>query len=168
MSEEVFRWIVTVGVSLAALCIVIQAIVVLVLYGVIKKTLAKVMPIVERTGPILDSVRGIVDESRPKIASISNDAVDISKKAREQTANIHSFLNDFTDRARKKVEKVDHAMDDTVDQVQHAGDEVKKAIMKPVREVNGVLSGIKAAVGVYTHSRRASVDHATQDEEMFI
>ncbi|MDQ6665407.1 MAG: hypothetical protein M3Z23_13565 [Acidobacteriota bacterium] len=186
MSDDVFRWIVAIGVSLAVLSIIVQAIVVLVLYGVVKKTLAKVMPIVERTGPIVDSVRGIVDdakpkvaaistsardiiaEAKPKIASISGDVVLISNTVREQTQKVGAFLDDFTLRAKAKVAKVDHAVDDTVDQVQLAGGEVKKAIMKPVREVNGVLSGIKAALGVYTKSNRASVDHATQDEEMFI
>ncbi|MGI8992355.1 MAG: hypothetical protein ACR2I2_22595 [Bryobacteraceae bacterium] len=186
MSDDVFRWIVAIGVWLAVLSIVVQAIVVLVLYGVVKKTLAKVMPIVARTGPILDSVRGIVDDAKPKvaaistsfrdivddakpkIASISGDAVAISNRAREQTHKAADFMDDFTARAKAKVAKVDTAVDLTVDQVQQAGGEVKKALLKPVREVNGVLSGIRAALGVYTKGNRASVDHATQDEEMFI
>jgi len=38
-----------------------------------------------------------------------------------------------------------------------------------VREVNGLAAGISAAVSALVHgSRRPSVDHATQDEEMFI
>ncbi|MDQ6704814.1 MAG: hypothetical protein M3Z85_02485 [Acidobacteriota bacterium] len=186
MSDDVFRWIVAIGVSLAVLSIIVQAIVVLVLYGVVKKTLAKVMPVIERTGPIIDSVRGIVDDAKPKIAaistsardlvaevkpkiaSISGDAAAISTTVREQTQKAGTFLDDFTVRAKAKVARVDNAVDDTVDQVQQASGEVKKAIMKPVREVNGVLSGIKAALGVYTKTNRASVDHATQDEEMFI
>jgi hypothetical protein len=41
-------------------------------------------------------------------------------------------------------------------------------VLRPVREFNGLFSGIKTAVSVYTTGRKASVDHATQDEEMFI
>ncbi len=77
-------------------------------------------------------------------------------------------MDDLHTRARAKVARVDSAVDETVDQVQQAGGEVRKAVLRPIREVNGVLSGLKAAIGVYTHGSRASVDHATQDEEMFI
>jgi hypothetical protein len=56
----------------------------------------------------------------------------------------------------------------TIGSVQHAGESVRDTVLKPVREVNGVLAGIKTAISVYSHGRRQSVDHATQDEEMFI
>ena len=35
-------------------------------------------------------------------------------------------------------------------------------------EVNGVVSGLRAAFSTLARGNRASVDHATQDEEMFI
>jgi len=34
--------------------------------------------------------------------------------------------------------------------------------------VDGIMQGIRAAVAVMAQGRRESVDHATQDEEMFI
>jgi hypothetical protein len=52
--------------------------------------------------------------------------------------------------------------------VQHVGNNIKSAAMKPVREASGVIAGVKAAVSTYAQGRRASVDHVTQDEEMFI
>ena len=45
---------------------------------------------------------------------------------------------------------------------------VKEAVKRPVREAGGVIAGIKAAVSTYAHGGRPSVDHVTQDEEMFI
>ena len=55
-----------------------------------------------------------------------------------------------------------------VEQVQQASDVVKQAILGPVKQVDGIMHGIRAAISVVAHSRRESVDHATQDEEMFI
>jgi hypothetical protein len=55
-----------------------------------------------------------------------------------------------------------------VHNVQTAGENLKQAVMKPVREANGVLAGIRAGLSAYVQGRRPSVDHATQDEEMFI
>ncbi len=57
----------------------------------------------------------------------------------------------------------------TVEQVGQVGDAMKRAVLRPVREVNGLAAGISAAVSTLVHhSRKPSVDQATQDEEMFI
>jgi hypothetical protein len=40
--------------------------------------------------------------------------------------------------------------------------------MKPVREVSGLLAGVRAAFQTFLSGRRPAVDRATQDEEMFI
>jgi hypothetical protein len=46
---------------------------------------------------------------------------------------------------------------------------MKRAVMRPVREVNGIAAGISAAVSTLVRGhRKSSVDEATQDEEMFI
>jgi hypothetical protein len=37
-----------------------------------------------------------------------------------------------------------------------------------VREAGAVLAGVKAAVTSFANGRRPTVDHITQDEEMFI
>jgi hypothetical protein len=73
-----------------------------------------------------------------------------------------------SDRARAQVARIDGAVDETVEQVQQASDVVKQAILGPVKQVDGIMHGIRAAISVVAHSRRESVDHATQDEEMFI
>jgi hypothetical protein len=60
-------------------------------------------------------------------------------------------------------------VDRTVKQVEQVSETVKTTVMRPVTEVNGILNGVKAAVGFYAHGgRRPSVETATQDEEMFI
>ena len=78
------------------------------------------------------------------------------------------LLKDVSDRAKAQVARIDGAVEQTVGTVQHAGESAIETVLKPVREVNGVLAGIKTAISVYSHGRRQSVDHATQDEEMFI
>lgn len=168
MSEDTFRWVVAAGVTLAALCIVVQAIVVLVLFSVIKKTQAKVLAFMERAEPIVDSVKGIVDDLKPKIAAISTDATDVVKMGKEQVERLSVLVKDFSDRAKVQVARLDGAVDDTLEQVQSASTSVKDAVMQPVRKVNGLFAGVRTALSVYSQGTRASVDHATQDEEMFI
>ena len=46
---------------------------------------------------------------------------------------------------------------------------MKRAVLRPVREVNGLAAGISAAVSTLVKGTRQSfVDAAVQDEEMFI
>jgi methyl-accepting chemotaxis protein len=139
-------------------------------------TLKKVGPVLEKAGPavdrvtaILTSTHGIIEENRPRIAEIATDAAAIVKNGREQAQNLGNLIHDASERTRIRLEQIDKSVDNTVEQVEQIGENVKRAAMRPVREVNGIAAGISAAVSTLVHgSRRSSVDHATQDEEMFI
>ena len=169
MTDDVFRMIVSGGVLLAALCFLGQTITMILLFRTVKGLKEKVEPLADKTGPILDIARSSAAELAPRISEISIHAVEISKTSREQVNRVGELLKDFSERARAQVARIDGAVDQTLGDVQVAGETVKDVVLKPVREVNGVLAGIKTAIHVYSHGgRRQSVDHATQDEEMFI
>ena len=168
MSDDIFRLVVAGGVVLAALCFLVQTLAMLALHRSVNKMREKIEPLAEKTGPILELVRTSATELVPRMMEISADAVEISKSAREQIHRVGELLKDFSDRAMAQVARIDGAVEQTVGNVQKAGETVSDVVLKPVREVNGVLAGIKTAISVYSHGRRQSVDHATQDEEMFI
>lgn len=168
MSDDTFKWVIAGGVILAALSYVVMAIATLVMMSKLKAVKNKVESLADRTEPILEMVKATSVELIPKIRTISADAVEITKSAREQVARMGEMLTEFRDEAKAQVAKIDGAVESTVGSVQHAGESVRDAVLKPVREVNGVLAGIRTALSVYSHGRRESVDHATQDEEMFI
>ena len=142
-----------------------------------------VSPVIERVGPILESINGaagqgqrvlasaagILEDSRPRIAEISNNAAAIAKSGREQVEKLGNLLHDASERAHTRLEQIDQSVESTVEQVKEAGDAMKRAAMRPVREVNGLAAGISAAVTTFVRGpRKSHVDEATQDEEMFI
>jgi hypothetical protein len=55
-----------------------------------------------------------------------------------------------------------------VEQAGQVGENVKRAVMRPVREVNGLAAGVSAVISTLVRGRKYPVDAATQDEEMFI
>ena len=129
----------------------------------------KVAPVVDQVGMVLATANQIVEETRPRISELSEEAVGIARSARQQVERIGEVLHDAGDRAHARLEQIDQAVDDTVEQVGQVGDAMKRAVLRPVREVNGLAAGISAAVSTLVHhSRKPSVDQATQDEEMFI
>jgi methyl-accepting chemotaxis protein len=175
MSEETFRWVITGGVAIATLCILIMAVVTVLLYTVVGKLQVRMEAMTNSVKPIIDDVRHLTRENSPKISRIASRAVeiaanakDISDVAKDQAHRFAEVGRDFADRAKAQIARVDAVMDDTVEQVHHAGDNVKEAVLKPVREANAVFAGVKAAFSSIASGRRPTVDHVTQDEEMFI
>jgi uncharacterized protein YoxC len=175
MSDDTFRWVIAGAVAIATLCIFIMAVVSIAGYRVFSKMQVKVDGLATRAEPILETVRRMADDSAPKVSDIASrareiavNAKDISDVAKDQAHRFAEVGRDIADRAKVQVARVDAAVDDTVDQVHHAGENVKAAVLRPVREAEGVFAGIRAAVTTYGQGRRPSIDHITQDEEMFI
>jgi len=127
----------------------------------------KISGLSDKAGDLVANVNRLVNESRPKINQISDEAVAIVKSGHEQVDKVGELLQDAAGRARTRLDQIDLAFDGTVAQVEQVGEQVKRAVMRPVREVNGVAAGISAAVSALRR-KKAPVDAATQDEEMFI
>lgn len=175
MPEDTFRWVITACVVIAVLCILIMAVVSLLLYKSVSKARTRVDGVLEHLEPILDTIRRVAQDSAPKISILTTRAVEIADDAKEISAlandQAHRFAEvgrDIADRTKAQVARVDSVVDSTVEQFHHAGDNMKAAVMKPVREAGAVLAGVRAAVSTLASGRRATVDHVTQDEEMFI
>jgi hypothetical protein len=168
MSEDVFRWVITVGVALAWVTTLLTAVVVLAMYRTSKRMEDRVGPVLDKAGPILDTARSIVDDAKPKIEDIIEKASEMTALARDQVARLDALVTETAERARLQIDRVDILVSDTVDRVQETTMAVQSTILKPVREINGVVSGVRAALSALAQRNRASVDHATQDEEMFI
>lgn len=175
MSEDTFRWVITGAVGLSAVCFVVMACVAVVIYGLLSKLHAKAEDLQQRVVPIVDTARRLSTDNAPKFSDIAThlreialNAKDVSDVAKDQAHRFAEVGRDIADRTKAQVARVDAAMDDTVGQVQNAGTNLRAAALKPVREASGVLAGVKAAVAMLAQGRRTSVDHITQDEEMFI
>ena len=175
MPEETFRWVITGGVAIATLSIVTLAVMVVVLFRVLRRLEGHIERTIDRAGPVVDSVGSMIKVNAPKVSEIMTaaqetavNARDISVVAKDQAHRFAEVGRDIADRAKVQVARVDAAVDVTVDQVQHLGANVTSAVLKPVNEVNGVIAGIRAGVASYAQGRRPNVSRATQDEEMFI
>jgi len=164
-----FQWVITVAVVLAAIAFLIQAAYTVAMYKAARRLQEQVTPLVERAGPLLADASRLLEENKAKVAEVSAEAVVIAKRVREQTARISELIEETATRARHRIVQIDNRVDHTVEQVEEVGGAVKGAVMRPVREANAIMAGVRAALLTYVQGgRRSSVDAATQDEEMFI
>lgn len=168
MSEDVFRIVITAGVTLACLSAIVQAFVIFNIYRTAKSVEGKVTALSERAEPILNSAKGTLEEVRPKIREMTDRALDVASIAKSQAEKIDKLLSETEDKARVQIERINEVVEEAVSRVHDTTAAVQATILRPVREVNGVVNGVRAAIGVLARGNRASVDHATQDEEMFI
>ena len=168
MPDDVFRWVIAIGVLLSLAAFVVQTVMVAMMLRVTKAMQEKLLPIIDATGPLVQTVRTFADENLPKFAQMTTDATEVVKSLHTQVDRLGEVVKEVSDRTRAQIARIDGAVDLTVDQVQHASESVKHAVLRPVRQVDGIMQGIRAAVAVMAQGRRESVDHATQDEEMFI
>ena len=130
--------------------------------------IAKAGPAVDQAGKVLATTNRILEDARPRISEVSTEVVEITKEGRQQVERLGELLQDAGDRARNRLEQIDHTVESTVEQVEQVGDAMKRAVMRPVKEVNGIAAGISAAMATLVKKpRKSSVDSATQ-EEMFI
>ena len=131
--------------------------------------IAKAGPAVDQAAKVLATTNRILEDARPRISEISQEVVEIAKEGRQQVERAGELLHEAGDRARHRLEQIDNTVESTVAQVEQIGDSMKRAVLRPVKEMNGLAAGISAAMATLIKKpRKSSVDSATQDEEMFI
>ncbi|HUO32373.1 MAG TPA: hypothetical protein VMU80_24365 [Bryobacteraceae bacterium] len=176
MSEDVFRWVIAAGVLLACAASVYQAIMLAVLYRAGKEALRagqeaehRVGPLIDRFESLLNASSKLLEENRPRVAEITTETLALAKTARVQADRLGELIDDTNRRAKARIAQIDEAVDHTVEQVEQASETVRGVVMRPVKEVNGLVAGFKAAFSTYAQGgTRNTPEHVTQDEEMFI
>ena len=157
----------TAFVLIAAVALIIQA---GMLYGIyrssraIQENVARLLPKVEA---LVDTSRATIEESRTHMNEISSRTTEILDTARKQMARVDSVLEDAAQRARIQMDRAEMVLDDAMVRTQEAVAMVHKSILKPLREINAVAAGLRAAF-YFLMRGRPNPERATADEEMFI
>jgi hypothetical protein len=68
-----------------------------------------------------------------------------------------------------QLERAQVMVDDTMSRVHETVSMVHGGVVKPLREINGLVSGVRAGFSALARKpRNPNVESVTQDEEMFI
>ena len=100
-----------------------------------------------------------------RIGAASGAILDLTK---QQVAKIDELLSDATTRAKVQLERAEMVLDDSMGRAQETVSIVQRTILRPVREINGLVTGLRTSIAYLGRGSRPTVDHATADEEMFI
>ncbi len=158
-------------VALIALALIIQAISFLLFVLRFRKLCGRVEVFLEQISrdaqPVLQSARELLAEGKEKFSAISTNILEITSMARAQVARLDGMLTDASQQARLQFIRLDQLLTDTIGRVEETGEAVRRTILAPVREISALLSGFRTALDFFFR-KKAGVEHATQDEELFI
>ena len=175
MNQELLLYIMTGFVTISAIALCIQAALLFGIYKASKGMQEQTASIMPRAKSILAKAESTLDQSRHTVAELSGKFVEITDKANQmmdigkaQLVKLDSVITDASDRALVQIERAEMVVDDTVTRVHESVAAVHTGIMKPIREVQGVATGVRTAISVFMRGGRPSVAQATQDDEMFI
>jgi hypothetical protein len=169
MENSGFLWAITLFVAIAAISMIAQAVATFRMYRAVQALQDKVLPLIPKTESLLESTRETIVDTRKQMAELSAKTSEILDSTRTQLFRIDEVMLDATSRAKAQLERIDLVMGDTVNRVHETVTMLHNGVLRPVRELNGISAGIRAAVGaIFGGGRRSPAAPVTHDEEMFI
>jgi hypothetical protein len=168
MDQQTLLTLLTIFVIVSAVALVIQAGMLIGLFVVARSLQTKITAILPDVQNVIGVTRRTiegVEKHVQKIGTTSNAILDVTK---QQLAKVDDLMTDATTRAKVQMERAEMVLDDAMTRTQQTVSLVHRGVVRPVREVYGVVAGVRTALTHLGRGGRPTVDHATSDEEMFI
>jgi len=181
MNDMLFA-VMTFFVLLSAVALCIQAAMLIGIWKTAKALQQQVTSMMPRVQSVLTKAESTLDENRKNILDVTTKASELATKANEigtravemmdlgkaQLQKLDLVITDASDRARVQLERAELVVDDTLGRVNQTVTAVHNGVLRPVREMQGLAAGIRAAMEHLMRGGRPSVADVTHDDEMFI
>jgi methyl-accepting chemotaxis protein len=150
--------------------VLIQAFVLLGMYFALKKSTDKVHELSDQLKqhlvPTLAISRNLVEDLAPKIKVTTTNLVEASHILRSQAEHINKTVTQVADIAEHQATRVDEMATAVLDGLTQATAAVQHGIASPLKQVTGVLNGLRAGLDVLRKKDRPT--HVEGDEGNFI
>jgi hypothetical protein len=153
MSESYTTWL-TVAVVLGALALVAQAACLFLLYKAFQGLQARTMEFIPKAEATLARAEKAMVDSRADLQQMTTKAHAVMDLAHGQLTRVDQFVVETTGRARAQVDRAEALLDESLGRVRHTVGLLNDTVTRPVREVNAVSAGLRAAFGSFFSKRR--------------
>jgi len=155
-------------VAIAAIALLGQAVALVGLFMVARDLRTKLFGAWPQIESIIGSSKRTVEQAETHIGKIGSSSVAILDVTKQQLVRVDELFSDASMRAKVQMERAEMVLDDTMTRVQQTVGVVQRGVVTPVREIHGIISGIRTAISHLSRRGRTTVEHVTSDEEMFI
>jgi hypothetical protein len=157
-------------IAVAAVSILLQAGFTVAMFVGARRTQKKIMELADDVRlhalPIIMSSREVIQDISPKLKIIMENLTATSATLRTKADQIGVFVGDVTGRAQAQASRVDGMVKGTLDQLTYAVHAIEHGIAAPVRQVNGILNGLRAGVDVMR--KKTPDNHLDPEEDLFV
>ena len=167
-NQTIFLAVIAVFVAVSAAAMIFQAVMLYGTYKASQEVRDRIIPLTVKVESLVDTSRVLVDEARSRIVDITTATSQLLDAAKRQMSTVEELLGDASLRTRRQLEHAEFLVDDALTRAQDTVELVHKGILAPIRGINGVAAGIRAALHFLMRGTRPSPDQVTVDEEMFI
>ena len=157
-------------VAIAAVSILMQAGFTVAMFLGVRKAQKKIMALVDdvrlQALPVIMSSREVIQDFTPKFKTITENLTATSATLRSKADQVGGLVGDVSNRAQVQAWRVDGMVKGTLDQLTLAVRAIEHGIGAPVRQVNGILNGLRA--GVEVMRKRETGNHLVPDDDLFV
>ena len=150
--------------------VLIQAFVLLGMFFAVKKATGEVRELSDQLKqhlvPTLAITRNLVEDISPKVKVATSNLVEASSILRSQAEHINKTVAHVADIAQAQASRVDEMATAVLDGITQATAAVQHGIASPLKQVTGVLNGLRAGLDVLRKKERPT--HAEGDGNNFV
>lgn len=156
-------------VGLVALAMVVQAIAVIILAVGAAKTSKRALAIAEefreKTMPVITHTHELLRDTSPKVKVLTENLVETSHIVRSKAQEFDLTASDANARTRAQLARVDGMVTAVLNTTGEVAESIQRGIKVPVREVSGLLSGLKAGLEVLLGRAKDFAGGYTNDDD---
>jgi methyl-accepting chemotaxis protein len=157
-------------IAVAAVSMLMQAGFTVAIFVGTRKTQKKITALADDVRlhalPVIMSSRELLQDVSPKLKTITENLTATSATLRTKADQVSGFVGDVTGRAQAQASRVDGMVKGTLDQLTYAVQAIEHGIAAPVRQVNGILNGLRA--GVEVMRSKTPDNHLDPEEDLFV
>ncbi len=172
MQQETIWLVLAAAVSVA---VIIQTILLFAMFLTSRKLRNQVAALSEKVEPVTESAKQTLETAKEVLGEVrlyareyASKGAELLELSRRQLARVDEVMSEATTRARSQMDRVEMVLDDTVNRFQETTTLLQNGVVRPLRQIAGITAGLRTALSVIFGARRATVEQATHDEEMFI
>ena len=157
-----------IAVLISSIALLLSALASVGTFLAVRKLQSQVSPLVPQVTEFLVNSRGALDEALKQFRETGEKTQAVLDDLRTEVAGFSEARTDITNHVQAQIQRIELVLDDSLANIQEIVTVVHSGVIKPIREVTGLVSGVRTAVRAFFGGRRPSVAQATQDEEIFI
>jgi hypothetical protein len=156
------------AVAVSSIALLVNAIAAMGMYKSLRKLQADVAPLIPEAKAALLQAQTTLAQTSTDVREITEKAKLVLDSVQVQVDSLDKARGEISTHLRVQGERLELVLEDILGRTQEVVGVLHGTVLRPVREVTGMVAGVKAALQMMITGRRPTVDRVTHDDEMFI